>query len=214
MQFRNRSLTSSDGIVICPGRKKFSAATPERSCLSSFALSLLFSAVLFTVTSAQEFGEELDVLFVLADDGAGDHPSLSGASVSGTPLLLLPPPPTVSEVKRSRYSVTTGLRSLVCRRGNTRSYFLAPALVLSPWLEGCARALVAQFTVNRRDLESKRFNSVYLYSAFYNKTVCRCFTEAETQSQNPQGSTVARKNSLLTGRNLEQDPAYREEPSC
>ena len=41
-----------------------------------------------------------------------------------------------------------------------------------------------------------------------------CFTEAETQSQNPQVSTVARKNSLLTGRNLELDLAYREEPSC
>ena len=25
---------------------------------------------------------------------------------------------------------------------------------------------------------------------------------------------MARKNSLLTGRNLEQDPAYREEPFC
>ena len=36
----------------------------------------------------------------------------------------------------------------------------------------------------------------------------------ETQSQNPQVSTVARKNALLTGRNLEQDPAYREEPSA
>ena len=40
----------------------------------------------------------------------------------------------------------------------------------------------------------------------------RCFTELDTQSLNPQVSTVARKNSLLTGRNLEQDPAYREEP--
>ena len=39
-------------------------------------------------------------------------------------------------------------------------------------------------------------------------------TKSETQSQNPQGRTGARKNSLLTGRNLEQDPAYREEPSC
>ena len=54
----------------------------------------------------------------------------------------------------------------------------------------------------------------YLYSTFYNKIVSRCFTESKTQSQNPQVGTVARKNSLLTGRNLEQDPAYREEPSC
>ena len=49
---------------------------------------------------------------------------------------------------------------------------------------------------------------------FYNKIVSRCFKEWETQSQNPPVSTVPRKNSLLTGRNLEQDPAYREEPSC
>ena len=49
---------------------------------------------------------------------------------------------------------------------------------------------------------------------FHNKIVSRCFTESETQNQNPQVSTVARKNSLLTGRNLEQDPAYKEEPSC
>ena len=56
-------------------------------------------------------------------------------------------------------------------------------------------------------------NTVYLCSAFYN-IVSRCFTESETQSRNPQVSTVARESSLLTGRNLEQDPAYREEPSC
>ena len=58
------------------------------------------------------------------------------------------------------------------------------------------------------------FNSFefYLYSAFYNKIVPRSFTESETQSVNPQVSTVAKKNSLLTGRNLEQDPAYKEEP--
>ena len=41
-----------------------------------------------------------------------------------------------------------------------------------------------------------------------NQIVCRCFPEP------PQGSTVAKKNSLLTGRNLEQDPAHKEEPSC
>ena len=40
-----------------------------------------------------------------------------------------------------------------------------------------------------------QFNSIQfnLYSAFYNKIVSRCFTESETQSQNPQFSTVARK---------------------
>ena len=31
---------------------------------------------------------------------------------------------------------------------------------------------------------------------------------------NPQVSTVARNNSLLTGRNLQQDPAFKEELSC
>ena len=62
-------------------------------------------------------------------------------------------------------------------------------------------------------MNSIKFNSVYFYRAFYNKIVSRCFTESETQSQNPQVSRVAKKNSLLTGRNLEQDPAYREEPS-
>lgn len=36
----------------------------------------------------------------------------------------------------------------------------------------------------------------------------------ETQSPNPQASTVARKNSLPKGKNLEQDEAYKEEPSC
>ena len=48
-----------------------------------------------------------------------------------------------------------------------------------------------------------KIGSVYLNSAFYNTIVSRCFTESETQRQNPQVSTVARKNSILTGRNLE-----------
>ena len=61
---------------------------------------------------------------------------------------------------------------------------------------------------------SIQFDSVYLCSAFYSTIVTRCFTEAETQSQNLRLSTVARKSSLLTGRNLEQDPPYKEEPSC
>ena len=39
---------------------------------------------------------------------------------------------------------------------------------------------------------------------FYNKIVSRCFTESATQSQNPHVSKVTRKNSLLTGRHLEQ----------
>ena len=65
-------------------------------------------------------------------------------------------------------------------------------------------------------LAVKWANSIqfYLYSASYNNIVSRCFTESDTQSQNPQVSTVARKNSHLTGRNLEQDLAYKEEPSC
>ena len=46
------------------------------------------------------------------------------------------------------------------------------------------------------------------------KTSSRCFTEAESQRQNPQFRTAAMKNSLLTERNLEQDQAYKEEPSC
>ena len=57
-----------------------------------------------------------------------------------------------------------------------------------------------------------RFNSIHLYSAYYNN-LCMGESESETQSQNPQAST-ARENSLLTGRNLEQDLAYKEEPSC
>ena len=51
----------------------------------------------------------------------------------------------------------------------------------------------------------------YLFTCtFYNRIVSRCFTESETQSRNPQVSTRAWKNSPLTGRNLEQDPAYEE----
>ena len=56
---------------------------------------------------------------------------------------------------------------------------------------------------------SIKFNTVYLYSTFYNQIVSWCFTEPETQSQNPQVSTVARKNCILTGRNLEQEPSCR-----
>ena len=59
-----------------------------------------------------------------------------------------------------------------------------------------------------------KLNSVYLYSAFYNEIVSRCFTKSETQSLDPQVSTAAMRKSLLTGRNLEQDPAYKEELSC
>ena len=38
-----------------------------------------------------------------------------------------------------------------------------------------------------------QFNSVYLYSAFYNKIVSRCFTESETRSWSPQVIAVARR---------------------
>lgn len=57
--------------------------------------------------------------------------------------------------------------------------------------------------------------SFYLYT-FTIRIVSRAFTEAETQSPNPQVSRVARKKkkSLLTGINLGQDPAYKDEPSC
>lgn len=48
----------------------------------------------------------------------------------------------------------------------------------------------------------------------YNRTVSRSFTEAERQSLDPQESTENRKNSLLTGRNLEQDLGSKEGPSC
>ena len=56
-----------------------------------------------------------------------------------------------------------------------------------------------------------QLNSIqfYWYIAFYNKIVSRCFTESETQSQNPQVSTVAGKNSLLTVRSLEQEPGLQ-----
>lgn len=47
---------------------------------------------------------------------------------------------------------------------------------------------------------------------FAKKIVSRCFTEAENQNLNHQVRTVARKNSLLPGGNLKQDPAYKEEP--
>ena len=35
------------------------------------------------------------------------------------------------------------------------------------------------------------------------------FTESETQSLNPQKSTAAKQNSLLTGKNLEQNRASK-----
>ena len=58
-----------------------------------------------------------------------------------------------------------------------------------------------------------RRETVYLYSAFYKKIVSRCFAKSKTQSLNPEVITVARKNSLLKERNLEQNPAHKEEPS-
>ena len=57
---------------------------------------------------------------------------------------------------------------------------------------------ISFFTSN--NLNSIQFSFICIAS-FYNKIVSRCFTESETQSQNPQVSTVAGKNSLLTGRN-------------
>ena len=54
----------------------------------------------------------------------------------------------------------------------------------------------------------------YFYSVFYHKNVSRWLTGTETQSLNPQKSTVAKKKKKLplTWRNVEQDPAYQEEP--
>ena len=73
------------------------------------------------------------------------------------------------------------------------------------------------FLSNHQSKVAQKFSfsiQFYLYSAFYNNIASRCFTESKTLSQNLKGSTVARKNSLLTGRNLEKDPACREGPSC
>ena len=46
-----------------------------------------------------------------------------------------------------------------------------------------------------------QFHFIYLYSAYNNKILSRCFTVSESQSLNLQVSIVARVNSLLTGRN-------------
>ena len=51
--------------------------------------------------------------------------------------------------------------------------------------------------------------SFIFYSTFYKKIVFRGFIESETQSLNPQVSTLARKNSLLTGRNPEKSMQHQ-----
>ena len=60
------------------------------------------------------------------------------------------------------------------------------------------------------------FNSVWFWVRVrvYSPIVSRCFTEVETQSQNPPVSTGAENPLPLTGRNLQPDPADKEEPSC
>ena len=42
-------------------------------------------------------------------------------------------------------------------------------------------------------ISDNQFQFVYLYGAFYNTAVSRCFGESETQSQNPRLSTAAGK---------------------
>ena len=88
---------------------------------------------------------------------------------------------------------------------------------VDPWKE-YYKDLFNSTKVRRQDLWTLELALVFQFSF-----LCRApfitklslgESESETQSQNPQVSTVARKNSLLTGRNLEQDPAHREEPSC
>lgn len=64
--------------------------------------------------------------------------------------------------------------------------------------------------------KSMNFNSIqfYLYRTIYNLIISGWFPEEKAQSLNLQVSKVVRKNSLLIGRNLEQHPASKEEPSC
>ena len=51
-----------------------------------------------------------------------------------------------------------------------------------------------------------------MYSAFYNKILSRCFTESETQGQNPQVSTVAKeKLPVETGRVKDKNERDRTE---
>lgn len=57
-----------------------------------------------------------------------------------------------------------------------------------------------------KHFSSVQFNSI-LFLDHLHHLQCNylsCFTEVETQSLNPHASKVARKNSLLKGRNLEQ----------
>ena len=59
------------------------------------------------------------------------------------------------------------------------------------------------------------FQFIFVYKELVTiKMFSGCFLEAEPQSLNPQVTAVARKKSLLTARNREQDQVYKEEPSC
>lgn len=50
------------------------------------------------------------------------------------------------------------------------------------------------------------------YSSISNRIVGRCFTDVETQNLNPHVGTLAAKTPF--NRNLEQNQAEKEEPSC
>ena len=63
-------------------------------------------------------------------------------------------------------------------------------------------------------LHSIQFNSVEFYLYRTKKNPKQNKQKNNTRSPDPHISTVARKNSLLTGRNLEQDQAHKEYPSC
>lgn len=66
----------------------------------------------------------------------------------------------------------------------------------------------ARATIDASLSQTATSNSIQFYLQYivpYTiRIVSGCFTEAESQSVNPQETTVAMKNSLLVGRNLEQ----------
>ena len=67
------------------------------------------------------------------------------------------------------------------------SLFLGVTSFSGHQYSNCRQEITVQFNLIQ-------FN---LHSAFYNKSVCRCFTEAETKSLHPQVSTAARKKRFL-----------------
>lgn len=71
-------------------------------------------------------------------------------------------------------------------------------------------------TIKTVEVDVVQFNAVQVHhvAPFAITVVFGCFAEAEIQSVNPPVSTVAGKTSVLTGTDLEQDPAHKEGPSC